>query len=138
MQSQNGNIWYSCQPRGRHLLGEVVKKLCDKAGLTRKRTNHSCRASSTTQMYECGADEQLICERTGHQSIAVRSYKRTSNNQLREVSNMLYGNVSTDGKPSSTVSKVENVENEVKVPKLETKVEESCGETDSKNVEVQV
>ena len=24
---QNGNIWYLCQPRGHHLLGEEVKKL---------------------------------------------------------------------------------------------------------------
>ena len=69
----NGNVWYSCQPRGCHTLGEVVKKMCEKAGLPGRRTNHSCRASSATRMYENGQDEQLICERTGHRSIAVRS-----------------------------------------------------------------
>ena len=85
----NGNIWYSCQPRGRHTLEKVIKKICDKAGFGGKRTNHSCRASSATVMYERGADEQLICEKTGHRSVAVRSYKCTSNKQLKEVSDML-------------------------------------------------
>ena len=34
-------------------------------------------------------------EHTGHHSNAVRSYKRTSNGQMRDVSNILYG----QGKP---------------------------------------
>ena len=79
------------------MLGERVKKLCEKAGFTGKRTNHSCGSTSATRMYDCGADKQLICESTGHRSVAVRSYKRTSSNQLKNVSNMLYGNV-TDSK----------------------------------------
>ena len=123
----NGNIWYSCQPRGRHMLGEVFKKLCKLAGFSGRRSNHSCRASTATCMYDSGADEQLICERTGHRSIAVRSYKRTSNDQLKDVSNMLYGNITRHKNVSSTVSKAPEVNDEVKiekkVPKVETKVE---------------
>ena len=62
-------------------------------------------------MYECGVDKQLICEKTGHQSVAVRGYKRTSSNQLRDVSNILYGNNSevhvkkAKVEPTATISK---------------------------------
>ena len=97
----NGNIWYSCQARGRHTLEKVVKKLCEKTSLGGKCTNHSCRASTATKMYESGIDEQLICECTGHSSVAVRGYIHTSNKQLRDVSAVLYGNK----KPEATVSK---------------------------------
>ena len=106
------------------MLGKTVKKLCALAGFSGRRTNHSCRASSATRMYDSGADEQLICERTGHRSIAVRSYKRTSSNQLKDVSNMLYGNISRDKKPSCTVSKAEDVKDEVNVGVKKPKVEE--------------
>ena len=107
-----GDIWYSCQARGVHSLQKVVKNMCTKAGFSRKHTNHSCRASTATRLYEQGCDEQLICEKMGHHSVAVRSYKRTSGDQLRKVSNMLYGynsegNVEKKAKiePCCTVSK---------------------------------
>ena len=59
-------------------------------------------------MYEQGTDEQLICKKTGHRSIALRSYKCTSSRQLKEVSDMLYGNVTSN-------------ESEVKPPKIAKK-----------------
>lgn len=34
-------------------------------------------------------DEQLIKERTGHKSDAVRTYKRTSENQVKRISDVL-------------------------------------------------
>ena len=110
----NGDVWYSCQPRGRHKLEKVVKEMCKKAGFSGKKTNHSLRASSATRMYAEGLDEQLICERTGHRSVAVRSYKRMSNAMLRDVSDVLYGQepkkLKVEGgdvkvKPSATLSK---------------------------------
>ena len=61
-------------------------------------------------MYEKGCDEQLICKKTGHRSVAVRSYKRTSNRQLKQVTDILYGN---------SANKTEKKECEVKVPKNE-------------------
>ena len=135
----HGNIWYSSQPRGRHMLGEVVKTLCSKVGLSGRRSNHSCRASTATRMYDSGADEQLICERTGHRSVAVRSYKRTSNKQLRDISNMLYGNITRDRDVTATVSKAPEVKDEenqeVKKPKIEVKdekVEIKVGNTSPK------
>ena len=109
----NGSVWYSCQPRGKHSLNKVLKTLCSKAGITGKSTNHSCRAASATRLYEEGVDEQLICEKTGHRSVAVRSYKRTSSCQMKEVTDILCGNVN-DSKakvpkrePTATTTKAE-------------------------------
>ena len=112
----NGSVWYSCQPRGRHTLNKVLKNLCQKAGFSGKRTNHSCRAALATRLYEEGIDEQLICEKTGHRSVAVRSYKRTSSRQLKQVSDILCGNVEEckakvpKTEPTCTVSKPPDTE----------------------------
>ena len=77
----NGDIWYSYQACGIHTLQKVVKKMCVKAGISGRRTNHSWRATSATCLYE-----------QRHRSVAVRSYKRTSSEQMRKVTDMLYGN----------------------------------------------
>ena len=67
--------------------------------------------STATRMYDKGFDEQLISEKTGHHSVAVRSYKRTSSKQLKEVCDVLYGNVDQSDKKvvksdvTSTISK---------------------------------
>ena len=109
----NGDVWYSCQARGIHTLQKVVKRMCLKAGLTGKHTNHSCRVATATRLYEQGCDEQLICEKTGHRSVAVRSYKRTSGEQMRNVSEMLYGTKSEKKpkiEPTSTVSVASSLE----------------------------
>ena len=126
----NGSIWYSCQPRGRHALEKVIKKLCDKGGFGGKRTNHSCRASTTTRMYDQGCDEQLICEKTGHRSVAVRSYKRTSNRQLKEVTDILYGNNPNEGPSKPKIPKVKATSTVSKCPQEEKS--EAC-DGDQKN-----
>ena len=118
----NGNVWYSCQPKGRHSLESIVKSLCEKAGFTGKRMNHSVRAGTATRMYECGIDEQLICEKTGHCSVTVRGYKRTSSNQLRDVSNVLYGN---SGVNDAKKAKVEPSASESKPPSVKSDVDDS-------------
>ena len=81
-------------------------------------------------MYEQGVDEQLICEKNGHHSVAVRSYKRTSNKQLKHVSDILNG--VTEG-PDAKVAKKEETST-VSKPPDSVKVEESiekCNETET-------
>ena len=60
-------------------LRSFVKDLCSKANIPGFYTNHSLRATSATNMYQNDIDEQIIQEITGHQSVAVHSYKHTSN-----------------------------------------------------------
>ena len=47
-------------------------------------------------------DEQLISERTGHRSNALREYKRPSEHQIREISSLVQGSRSRNA--TSTVS----------------------------------
>lgn len=86
------DVWYAAQPMGKNKLSTVVASLAKEVGIEGKVTNHSLRATAATRLYHSKLDEQLVMERTGHRSSAVREYKRTSNDQLREISNVLYGN----------------------------------------------
>ncbi|XP_046564315.1 uncharacterized protein LOC124273141 isoform X2 [Haliotis rubra] len=79
------NQCYSAAPIGRHVLSWVVKRLCARAGFQGFYTSHSLRATTATRLYESGLDEQLIAERTGHRSTAIRAYKRTSEGMLKIV-----------------------------------------------------
>ncbi|XP_028407815.1 uncharacterized protein LOC114530389 [Dendronephthya gigantea] len=122
------NCWYSSVPVGHNKLASTVKRLCELAGLSGYRTNHSLRATAATRMYDKGVDEQLICEKTGHRSDAVRAYKRTSSEQQVEVSDILYG------VHASTSKKIKEEE------RCETKdkgcVENKKGENESSNARI--
>ena len=68
----------------------MVRQMCKLAGITGHKTNHSLRATASTCLFHAGIDEQLIMERTGYRSIeGVRSYKRTSEEQVEELSDVL-------------------------------------------------
>ena len=90
LKKHSATLWYSREPLGHNKLAKTVSDMCSKAGIKGFRTNHSLRATSATRLFSAGADEQLIMERTGHQSVdGVRSYKRTSNHFNEEVSDIL-------------------------------------------------
>lgn len=113
------DCWYSIQAMGINKLTSIVAKLAEKLGLEGRITNHSCRATCATRMYQNSCEEQLVKEKTGHRSDAVRSYKRTSESQMRNVSCILYGQ--------------ESEEPQVKKPKVETVLKDP----ESTNVDVE-
>ena len=86
-----GKAWYVNKPAGINKLRNAVRDMCHNAGLPGYYTNHSLRSTAATKLYRKGVDEQIIMEITGHQSLAVRSYKRTSDRQCKEASNCLFG-----------------------------------------------
>ncbi|XP_021366378.1 uncharacterized protein LOC110458797 [Mizuhopecten yessoensis] len=92
-----GSCWYVDAPVGVHTLQETVKKLCEEAGFSGHFTNHSLRATAATRLYSARVDEQLIAEKTGHRSNAVRLYKRTSDEQQQKMSEILRGEQKENG-----------------------------------------
>ena len=84
------NTWYASQPIGHNTLLKVVASLAKDTGLKGNYLNHSLRAMATSCLYNANIDEQLISEVTGHRLNAVQGYKRTSSEQLKNVSNILY------------------------------------------------
>ena len=85
------SIGFSVQPQGIHAIEKTVACLCKEGGIPGYKTNHSLRAMTATCMFAQGLDEHLICERTGHNSNAVRNYKHTSSVQQVQISNLLHG-----------------------------------------------
>ena len=85
--------WYAPVPLGKHTLQSMVQKMCTEAKIEGCKTNHSLRATAATQMFQQGAPEKLIQERTGHRSLeGLRSYERCSENQHRALSIVLSSN----------------------------------------------
>ena len=82
--------WFQNRPTGVNHLKNVVKELCKQGGIPGYFTNHLLRSTCATTLYRANVDEQLIQEVTGHRSLAVRSYKRTSPEQKKMVSNFLF------------------------------------------------
>ena len=70
----------------------ILKKALDAAGLPTTIVPHSIRATTATQLYRAGVEEQLICETTGHRSLAVRGYKHSSEEQTMNVQQLLVPN----------------------------------------------
>ena len=52
-----------------NLLQGTVARLCNEAGISGFRSNHSFRVTTATRLYQADVDEQLIMERTGHLSL---------------------------------------------------------------------
>lgn len=95
--------WYSNRVVGYNALSSTVKRLCSAAGIVGKKTNHSLRATAATRLYRDQVDEQLIMDVTGHRSVeGIRSYKRTSADQFKDVSQVLHCN----GKENETAEPV--------------------------------
>jgi len=84
-------VWYSTVPLGVNRLSTVVSRLCKMAGFRGYFTLHSLRATAVTRLFAADVDEQLIMAQTGHTSIAVRSYKQFSEQQLQHVSDVVAG-----------------------------------------------
>ncbi len=82
---------FSRQPLGQHLLETFIPGLLAEAGLCGYYTLHSLRATCATRLYRQGFDEQVIMEVTGHSSLAVREYKRTSEEMRKDASLTLQG-----------------------------------------------
>ena len=102
------SCWYTLKPLGHNTLTKTISRLCQAAGISGFKTNHSLRATAATRLYQHGVDEQLVMERTGHRSLeGVRNYKRTSNEQREALSDILNNKVPRIDN-TLTVAKVQN------------------------------
>ena len=93
LQTPRESCWYSDMPLGHNKLNKAVASICKEAGIVGFKTNHSLRATTATRLYQAGIDEQIVMDHTGHKSVdGIRSYKRTSETQRKNVSNILNSN----------------------------------------------
>jgi hypothetical protein len=86
----SGILKFSKQNISVNRLKNLMKEMCNKAGLEENFTNQSGKRTCATQLYQSGLDEQQIMSRTGHRSLnGVRKYKRASNDQLRDLNHLV-------------------------------------------------
>ena len=66
-----------------------MQSMFDDAGLSKKGVDHSGRVYWCSTLYNSGFEEQELMQRSCHRSTAVRTYKRPSEEKLKEISNSL-------------------------------------------------
>lgn len=98
--------WYTDKPLGVNLLKKVIKTVTQQVELTRKFSNHSLRATTTTRLYQGGVNKQTIKEVTGHKSNAVRMYKHSNTQVLHDALSKIV-NEQEEEKPVVVPSKIE-------------------------------
>ena len=89
--SKEDETWYTAVPKGKNTLGNFMKVISKKLGLSYSYTNHSIRATVVTVLSKHGFQSRQIMRLTGHKSeSSLRSYdKENSSKQKREISETL-------------------------------------------------
>lgn len=103
-------IWFDKSPIGHNTLDKMFKTMCKDGGLDGNYSNHFCRATGVTRMYEAGLPEKVIMQRSGHRSLeGVRTYRREDQGDAMKVSNALNDTtMMKEGEKSSSQSQNEN------------------------------
>lgn len=134
-------------PVGQHVLETFIPGILKEAGFIGRFTLHSLRATCATRLYNKGFDEQLVQEITGHSSVAVREYKRTSDDMkkdasfaIQRISNMetsvVIESSSTPAKITSDVKKTDASLPLHQIPNIETMQGKSYS-TPAKNLRIE-
>ena len=84
--------WYVRNRLGQNSCSKMITVMCEEAGISGKKTNHSLRRTAATTLFEKGVPEKIIQGVTGHRStIGLRTYERESVKQKQAVSTILSG-----------------------------------------------
>ncbi len=83
--------WYVDKPVCINVLSKCVGNLMSRIRREGKFTNHSLRVSAATRMFNDGVEEQVVKEKTGHHSNAMRAYKRTAEHLLQTAEKAVIG-----------------------------------------------
>ncbi|CAC5391249.1 unnamed protein product [Mytilus coruscus] len=116
------SVRYGEQAVGINKLKGFMREITSKAGLQGNFTNHSGKRSCATQLYTAGIPEQEIMSRTGHRTeTAVRKYKRSSNEILHEVSDVLNPPMKKEKPGNALLENDMEVDSQNKAPELLTR-----------------
>ena len=64
---------------GHNKLGQVVRRVCEKAGIKGNFTYHSLRATTETRGLSKGIPDKFVMQRTGHRDArSLQTYQRPS------------------------------------------------------------
>ena len=122
---ESDEVWYCNSPVGHNILSRKLKDLFIEAGLSFDHVqNHSLRATGINRLYSRGIQEKAIMERSGHHSVGgVRSYKRSTDMQKKDISSVLISNhvvrVTNSENQEVVCQGIKNVEKAISFNKLQ-------------------
>ena len=102
---ESDDIWYETAPVGKNTLGNLMVKISEDCGLSRKYKNHCIRSTCITVLDEGGVETRHIIGLSGHKSeSSVKSYcSRLSDIKKRELSEILSETIRTTTEPKSLI-----------------------------------
>jgi len=100
---EHSSVWYTSVPLGHNTLRGSMSRICQKANINGRKTNHSCRTTCVTRLLESKTDDHAIMGRTGHRSLdGLRAYKRMGKENDLSTSIILDNNSKTAKLDNST------------------------------------
>ncbi|XP_076105700.1 uncharacterized protein KIAA1958-like [Mytilus galloprovincialis] len=100
--TENTNTWYSMRPMGKNKLGDLVKVMSEKGGLTGRKVNHSARKTTVTSLLHSHVEATTVMQLTGHKNVAsTNDYSSASLDQQIKMSNIL-SDIGSGGKSVCT------------------------------------
>ena len=101
VRASRDGAYYSGLPLGHGTIQQMMKRISQKAGLSRSYTNHCVRASAIQRLVDAGISETSIIATTGHKQVqSITAYaSRNSEARKKEIAAVLDG----DGHAQSVV-----------------------------------
>ena len=94
---EKSEYWFGKTVLGKNKLGQIMKSISEKCGMSRVYTNHSVRATAITIMYQNGIDTKQICKITKHKTEeSLKHYiSGQTSDQKRRCAEVLCAGIST-------------------------------------------
>ena len=87
---KDGSAWYKKSAMGESYLGKILKTMCQKAGVTGKKTNHSIRKTMCTNLIQAGVSPLLVQQLSGHENLqSLNNYGTASKSQQKMMCQIL-------------------------------------------------
>ncbi|CAC5418120.1 unnamed protein product [Mytilus coruscus] len=104
---KDDSVWYDASPLGHNTLGGMMPAICEKAGLLKRYTNHSLRATTVHVLDEADFAGRHTMSVTGHKSEnSLKTYTGfTSDRALHIMSNVISESLRTDATSTTSCEK---------------------------------
>ena len=99
---ERGGAWYRSSAMGKNTIGAMMKSMCTAAGIEGRKTNHSVRKTSLTNLMHSDTPPTFVQKLSGHKNVnSLQNYVSPSQRQQKEMAGILQGRFSKFGAPEN-------------------------------------
>jgi hypothetical protein len=92
MKELKSEVWFCHTPLGKNSIGNIAKKMTERAGIHEKKTNHSGRKTAIQTLLHAAVPPTAVMQLSGHKNVqSLNSYAHLSHEQQRTMSQILSG-----------------------------------------------